>query len=159
MFKIGIERPRQDANALARDLLLRGQMIRSVLCWREDQAGAAKSTAAERRQRLPDFDSVRDNDRLHLRCRDAHPLDHRRQIWMRRDDQFCVPPRGSQRSRRKSSLRSFAASEDELAIAHRHAMQFRRVVQAQQPAFHLSALGKLRDHRCQMPPCSLDPAG
>ncbi len=78
---------------------------------------------------------------------------------MRRDNQLRVTPRGTQRRRCETPLCSLAARENEFAVADRHAMQLGRVVQAQQPALHLAALGELGDHRSQMPPCSLDPAG
>ncbi len=72
---------------------------------------------------------MRDDDRFHSRRRDAHPLYDGSQIWMPRDDQLRVPSRRTQRRRRKSPFRSLAAGEDELAVAHRHAMQLGRIVQ------------------------------
>src|ERR1700742_2876321 len=78
---------------------------------------------------------------------------------MRRNDKFRVPPRRSQRRRRKTSLRARAAGEYKLPIADRHTMQLWRVVQAEKPALHLSTFGELGDHRCQVPSDSLDPAG
>jgi hypothetical protein len=38
-------------------------------------------------------------------------------------------------------------------------MKFRRVIQAEQAAFHVSAGGELGDHRSQVTPGALDSAG
>ncbi len=75
------------------------------------------------------------------------------------DNQFRVTPCRAQRRRRKSPLGTLAAGKNDFARPYLHAMQFRRVVEAQQPAFHVAPRCELRHHRRNMPPGSLYPAG
>jgi len=77
---------------------------------------------------------------------------------MPRQDQLCFSPRRFQRRRRKFSFAPLAARKDKLSPIRRHAMQFGRIIQAEQPAFHPPARRKLRQHRGHVPPRALHSA-
>jgi hypothetical protein len=77
---------------------------------------------------------------------------------MRCNYKFRAAPRRTNRRRGKSRLAALTPGEDKLAATNGHAMQLRRVVQAQEAAFHAPAFCKLRQHGCDMTSSALHSA-
>src|SRR5262249_2250220 len=68
-------------------------------------------------------------------------------MWVHREHHSSTAPGGLKRRCRESTLGASAAGEDELAIAHGHAMEFWRVLQAEEAAFEPAARRKVTHHR------------
>src|SRR5258705_2810375 len=66
---------------------------------------------------------------------------------MPRNYYFRAPPGRVRRARAEPRFTPRAAGKYEFAVPHRHAMQFRRVVEAQQTALHSVAAGEFAHHR------------
>src|SRR5258707_779470 len=66
---------------------------------------------------------------------------------MPRNYYLRTPPGRVRRARAEPGFTSRAAGKYEFAVPHRHSMQFRRVVEAQQPALHSVARGEFAHHR------------
>ena len=59
----------------------------------------------------------------------------------------------------KAALRALAAGENKFAAAHGHAVKFRRVIEAEETAFHGTAGGKLREDGGDVTAGALNAAG
>src|SRR6185437_6592304 len=81
--KIRIKRPGKPANVFGGHALNGREFTCRVRTGSEYHAGAAKGFPSERRQRLPDFNSVRAYDDLRVAGEDAHGGRDRREIGMR----------------------------------------------------------------------------
>src|SRR5712672_2051874 len=66
---------------------------------------------------------------------------------MPRNYYFRAPPGRVRRARAEPRFTPRAAGKYEFTVPHRHSMQFRRVVEAQQPALHSVAGGEFAHHR------------
>jgi hypothetical protein len=66
--------------------------------------------------------------------------------------------RCAHRRSREPRLAPLASRKYKFLAAHGHAMQFPRIVQAQQPAIHVPARREFAHHRCQMTAGPLHPA-
>jgi hypothetical protein len=64
---------------------------------------------------------------------------------MASDHQLGVTASGAKSGGGKPTLSALAAGENKLAAAYGHAMKFRRVIEAEETAFHGTAGGKLRE--------------
>src|SRR5579864_1263628 len=102
---------------------------------------------------------MRANNRSEPRSRDLHGLRNRPEIWVPRQNDLSVAPRRAYPCRCDPSLAPLASGKDEFLAAYGQAVQFARVVQANQPAIHMPARGELTEHRRHMTACPLDSAG
>jgi hypothetical protein len=66
------------------------------------------------------------------------------------EHQLCVTASGAKSGGSKTALGALATSENKFAAAYGHAVKFRRVIEAEEAAFHGSAGGKLREYGCDM---------
>jgi hypothetical protein len=82
---------------------------------------------------------------FHARRGQSHGLGYRRQIGMPGEHQFCVAASSAKSGGRKAALGALATSENKFAAAYGHAVKFRRVIEAEETAFHGAAGGKLRE--------------
>jgi hypothetical protein len=61
------------------------------------------------------------------------------------DHQLCVPARSAKSRGGKAALGALATGENKFTSAYGHAVKFRRVIKAEETAFHGTARGKLRE--------------
>lgn len=78
---------------------------------------------------------------------------------MPRNYHLCAPPCSTRRRCAESRFSARVAGENELARAHRHAVQLGRIVQAKQPALHPMTCCKFTHYRSNVPPRPLHSAG
>jgi hypothetical protein len=74
------------------------------------------------------------------------------------DHQLCMTASGAKSSGRKAALGALATSENKFAAAYGHAVKFRRVIEAEETAFHGTAGGKLRKYGCDVAAGALNAA-
>ena len=74
------------------------------------------------------------------------------------EDQFCVAASSSKSGGGEAALGAVAAGENKFAAAHGHAVKFRRVIEAEETAFHGTAGGKLREDGCDVAAGALNAA-
>lgn len=158
-FEFRIERPGQHAYSFAHHALLFFNVIGGIPARRQHHVGVKERSPAPAPQRLPHVAPMRADNALHLwRCK-LHCLHHASEIGVRGQHQFRFAPRCFDCCYRESSLGALASRENKFAPSHRHPVQLRRIIQAEQAAIHVAARGKLRQHRCQVAARSLHPAG
>src|SRR6185437_3053222 len=80
--KIRIKGPGEPTNIFGANALNGREFTNRVGTGSEDHAGAAEGFPSERRQRLPNFNSVRANDNWRLASEDAHGGRNRSEIGM-----------------------------------------------------------------------------
>ena len=102
---------------------------------------------------------MRAHDAFHARRNHLHPAHNGRQIRMRRQHQLGAPSCRPHRRGRKACLAPRRSSEHKLALPNVHAVQFLRVVQAQESIFHSVRSGIFAQDESEMPAGSLDSAG
>ena len=85
-FELRVKRQRENANFLARHLLLRGDVFGGVFAGGEDQASFAQRVPPQRGERLPYFDPVRADNCSQARPDDAHQLSNWSEIRVRCED-------------------------------------------------------------------------
>ena len=102
---------------------------------------------------------MRPHDGLCTPRKKLRTLCNRRKEWMPRNYHLRAPPRCTRCRRAESRFSARVASEYELSRADRHAMQLRRIVEAQQPALHAMACGKFAHYRGNVSPRPLHSAG
>ena len=78
---------------------------------------------------------------------------------MRSQGQLCVTPRRAEGVHRKAQLAAVSPGKNEFAIQNSHAMEFLRVIQAQEAVFHFVGSRVLAHHKCQVAAGALNPAG
>ena len=74
-------------------------------------------------------------------------------------DDFCFAPRGTQGNGGKSRFTPIGAREDEFAVHDVHAMEFLRIIEAEETALHVVRGRVLAHHKGEMPPGALDASG
>jgi len=74
------------------------------------------------------------------------------------EHQFCVAASGAKSGGGKAPLGALAPGENKFAAAHGHAVKFRRVIEAEEAAFHGTAGGKLRKDGCDVATGALNTA-
>ena len=72
--------------------------------------------------------------------------------------QLCVAASGAKSGGSKTALGALATSEYKFAAAYGHAVKFRRVIKAEEAAFHGTAGGKLRKYGCDVAAGALNTA-
>jgi hypothetical protein len=86
-------------------------------------------------------------------------LRNRRKVWVSHKNQLGPAARRSHCRCHQSHLATLAAREYKFALSHGHAVQFWRVVKAEQAAFHSVARGKFREDRRHLAAGTLHPSG
>jgi hypothetical protein len=72
--------------------------------------------------------------------------------------QFCVAASSAKSGGSETALGALATGENKFATAYGHAVKFRRVIEAEETAFHGTAGGKLRKDGCDMTTGALNTA-
>jgi hypothetical protein len=139
--------------------LLRHNVIGGIPAWRQNQICVTQRAPAQSPQWLPDLNPVRADNSLHPWRRNPHRLDYGSQIRVRGQDQFCLAARCPQCRHRESPLRASAPREHEFARSQRHAVQLRRILQAEKAAIHAAAGSKFREHGSKVTAGTLHPTG
>ena len=158
-FEFRIERPGKDADALGFYFLVGGDVFRGALTGREDQIGAAQRTAADGREWLPDFDAVSADNGFHARSRETHGLRDGREIGVRGEDELGVTARAAHGRGGETALGAIATGKNKFAAAYGHAMELRRIIEAEEAALHGAAGGEFGEHGGEMAAGALDAAG
>ncbi len=158
-FEFGIEGPGKNADALGFYFLVSDDVFRGALAGSENQIGATERTAAHGGERLPDFDAVSADNCFHARGGEAHGLRDGREIGMRGEDQLGVTAGAAHGGGDETAFGALAAGENKFAAAYGHAMEFRRIIEAEQAAFHGAAGGEFGEHGGEMAAGTLDAAG
>ena len=96
---------------------------------------------------------------FHARRGQSHGLRYRRQIWMPGENQLRVAASRAKSAGGKTALGALTAGENKFATAYGHTVKFRRVIEAEESAFHGTAGGKLRKHGCDVAAGALNAAG
>jgi hypothetical protein len=74
------------------------------------------------------------------------------------EHQLCVAASGAKSGGGKAALGALATGENKFTAAHGHAVKFRRVIEAEEAAFHGTAGGKLGKDGCDMAAGALNAA-
>ena len=158
-FELRIERPGQNANPFARDSLLRCQVVGGIPAGCQNQVCVAQCMPAQPPERLPDVNPMRADNALHSGRHKPHRLYHGCQIRVRGKNEFCFAPGCLQGRHRESTLGAVAPREHKFLPSQGHAVQLRRIIQAEKAAIHAAAGGEFREHGRQVAAGPLHPAG
>ena len=74
------------------------------------------------------------------------------------EHQLCVAASGAKSGGGEAAFSTFATGENKFTAAYGHAVKFRRVIEAEETAFHGTAGGKLRKYCCDVAAGTLNAA-
>jgi hypothetical protein len=132
-------------------------MIRRIFAWREHYIGPSERQPSQHRKRFPHLHAVRANNRPEPRRNGSQGLRHRSQIRVPHQNYLPVTCCRANRRRHEPRFAALTSRKDEFLATHSHAVQFRGVVQAQQPALHVAAGREFAQHGRQVSARPLHP--
>jgi len=134
-------------------------MIGGRLAGREHQSCISKRVLAHGRERLPHLDSMSANNAFHLWGEELHGMNDRGEIGVRRKDEFRAAPRRAECGGQQPGFPPIGSSENEFPVVHPHAVQFLRVIDAQEAIVHFVSGSVFAQDKSDVPASALDTAG
>jgi hypothetical protein len=98
------------------------------------------------------------DNRFHSWRSEAHGLGYRSQMRMRSKYELCVAASTAQSRGGKPSFGAFATGKNKFAATDGHAMKLRRIIEAEETAFHRAAGCEFREHGGEMAAGTLNAA-
>jgi len=156
---LGIEGPGKYADFRSGNVLLASHVVRGVVGGGDHQIGATQRAATQERKRLPDFEAMGPDDGFRVLAEKPGALRDGREKRVAGDDQFGAAASGAGRGDAEMDFSASAAGEHKIARAYGHAVQFRRIIQAEQAAIDAAARGKFAHYGGDVAAGALDTAG